>query len=106
MKLVKHRYIAFKYYSEENITKEEILNKIWESIYSMFGCIGAAETGLWMIDLDEKNNRGIIRCDLPSLNKVRVAMVLITRIKENKPFMFKILGVSGTIKKAKEKYYN
>ncbi|MHA1230186.1 MAG: Rpp14/Pop5 family protein [Candidatus Helarchaeota archaeon] len=105
MKLEKHRYVVFKYYAENEITKEEFIKGLWNSIYEVFGCKGASETGLWIIEFNKNEKKGILRCDLKSLIKIRVALTLITELPRNNRIMFQILGISGTIKKAKEKFY-
>ncbi|MHA1268662.1 MAG: Rpp14/Pop5 family protein [Candidatus Helarchaeota archaeon] len=105
MKLKKHRYIVFRFFTENEIQINQFTKNLWESIYELFGCKGASETGLWIIDLDNNEKKGIIRCDLESLTKIRIALTLLSEISRNVPIMIQILGVSGTIKKAREKYY-
>lgn len=105
LKLEKHRYIVFKIHSKKRISSRDFIRKIWKSIDDLFGCKGSANTGLWVVDFDDKENKGIIRCDLKSLKTVKVALIMITDIAKNIPMMVQILGVSGTIKTAKEKFY-
>ncbi|MHA1752769.1 MAG: Rpp14/Pop5 family protein [Candidatus Helarchaeota archaeon] len=106
MKLEKHRFVVFKFYSENTILKDNFIKGIWDSIYKIFGYKGASETGLWIIEFDNVNKKGIIRCSVKSLNYIKIALILTTYIPKDNPVMFQIVGVSGTIKKAKEKFYN
>ena len=105
MKLEKHRYLILKIYANITFSERQFISRIWDSIYELFGCKGASETGLWLVDFDINEKRGIIRCNLESLNQVKVALILITEILRNNPIMIRILGISGTIKRAKEKFY-
>jgi ribonuclease P/MRP protein subunit POP5 len=104
MKLEKHRYIIFRFFSGKMISEKPFINAIWDSIYEIWGVKGASETGLWLIDFDNKNNRGIIRCNLKSLKTVKIALILMTHV-QNVPIMIQIIGISGTIKTGKEKFY-
>ncbi|MBD3229634.1 MAG: ribonuclease P [Candidatus Lokiarchaeota archaeon] len=105
MKLEKHRYIVFKVHSKKKISKRDFIRRIWKSIDDLFGCKGAADTGLWVVCFEENEKKGIIRCNLKSLKPVKAALIMITNMTRRVPMMIQILGVSGTIKTAKEKFY-
>jgi ribonuclease P/MRP protein subunit POP5 len=102
----KRRYIAYKVISEEKILFPDLVNTIWHSILNCLGELGASETDLWIAKdtYDEKHQTGIIRCSHKSVEKVRAALALIQRIGDIR-VVIKVLGVSGTIKTAKIKFF-
>ncbi|NHI92351.1 MAG: ribonuclease P protein component 2 [Candidatus Lokiarchaeota archaeon] len=115
VKLEKHRYIAFEIISDsDEITEENINYTLWNLIYRLFGEYGTSKTGLWMIYYDKENKKGVIRISLNFYEDLRSALALIRKIHEKydnktKPkeikVIFYVLGVSGTIKTIKEKYF-
>jgi len=55
MKLEKHRYVIFKYFTANEINEEDFIKIIWGSIDGLFGCKGSSETGLWVVDFNTKD---------------------------------------------------
>ena len=115
VRLEKHRYIAFELITDcHNITEEKINNTIWNLIYRLYGETGTSQTGLWMIYYDLEEKRGVLRTSLSFYEKVRTTLAVVRKIYERynnktKPrddkVIFHVLGVSGTIKTIKEKYF-
>ncbi|NVM03682.1 MAG: ribonuclease P protein component 2 [Candidatus Helarchaeota archaeon] len=108
MKAEKHRYIAFEIISKINeITEEKLLNTIWHQLYTLYGEHGTSKMGLWLMNFDPKNKKGILRCNLKELDKLRTALATITSFdrKKQPEVIFYIIGISGTIKTIKEKYF-
>ncbi len=70
------------------------------------GELGTAEADVWLVRnvYDEKNQMGLIRCSHTSVEQVRAALALIQRIGDM-PVAAKVIGVSGTIKAARTKYF-
>ena len=97
----KKRYIAFELICEQELDEKEFLSALWNSMLSLFGEIGSSHCGIWLEYFDGR--RGILRCYRDALNKVKVALTLISSVGEVEVIP-KILGVSGTIKKCKKKY--
>jgi len=109
LKAEKHRYIAFEIISEDNeISSEKILKTIWSQLYSLYGEYGTSKIGLWLIYYDPESKKGVIRCSLSELDKLRTALATITsfRRKREPEIIIYILGISGTIKSIKEKYFS
>ena len=70
------------------------------------GEMGTSRTNIWFVkDMwEEKNQRGLIRCNHKQVEYVRVALALIDRIGDVQVIPF-TLGVSGTMKAAKRKFF-
>ena len=102
----KKRYIVFEIISEKKLEFSEILNAFWHSILNFMGEMGTSRTNIWFVkDMwEEKNQRGLIRCNHKQVEYVRVALALIDRIGDVQVIPF-TLGVSGTMKAAKRKFF-
>ena len=119
MKSERNRYIAFEILCGQEITFKELINTIWRNLSSLFGESGTSKTGLWLMALDrvfleegtdfprESSNiylyKGILRTNHLSTDMVRTALAFTSEIY-GKSALFNVLGISGTIKTAREKY--
>jgi len=93
--------------SEDKIQYNDLLNGLWHSILNFLGEFGASEAEIWIVRnlYDERKQSGMIRCSHRYLEKIRAALSLIERIGDTR-VIIKVLGVSGTIKAAKMKYFS
>ena len=115
VRLEKHRYIVFEIITDsDDITEEKINYTLWNLIYRLYGEAGTSQTGLWMIYYDNEHKMGVIRASLNFYENIRAALALIRKIydkydnrgqKTSEKVIFHVLGVSGTIKTIKEKYF-
>jgi ribonuclease P/MRP protein subunit POP5 len=99
------RYIAFELITKSKFSEKDIVRAIINSILRLLGEAGASETNMWLIEYNPTQLNGIIRCSHKALTKVIGSITTVTSINENTA-AFNVLGVSGTIKKAKQKYLN
>lgn len=87
----RQRYIAFE--TEKNSSKEELEKVIREA---------GQELGLsplpWLILFDQETNEGLVKCDHLQVDKLK------NELKKTDKFKIRILGVSGTIKKVRQKF--
>jgi ribonuclease P/MRP protein subunit POP5 len=99
----KKRYIAFEveYEGDSPPDRKAVLDEIFFATQTLLGDSGSAEIGWRLIDFDGK--RGIIKVSLKGLEKARAALATVTSIKGQRAAI-RILGASGTIKAAIEKY--
>lgn len=99
------RYIVFEAISESPVNYGDLMNAIWSSMLSFLGENGSSEANIWIIQnlYDEQAQRGVIKCRHTSVEEMRVILSLIQYIGETKATI-RILGVTGTIKSAKNKY--
>jgi len=100
------RYIAFQVISENKYIFQDLINSIWHSLLNLLGELGASEAEIWIArDIyDEKKQVGIIRCSNDKVEHVRTALALIERIGDNR-MVVKVLGISGSIKATKMKFF-
>ena len=109
MKAEKHRYIAFEIISESNeITEEQLLNTIWYQLYTLYGEHGTSKMGLWLMNFDPKSKKGILRCNLKELDKLRTALATIISFerKRQPEVVIYVIGISGTIKSINKKFFS
>ncbi|HIK01880.1 TPA: ribonuclease P protein component 2 [archaeon] len=99
------RYISFELLSENKISEKQIVSEMLNSILSFLGELGASNANLWLIEYDSKTSSGIVRCSNKALTEVIASLATITSIGGSRT-TFRVLGVSGTIKKTKDKYLN
>lgn len=96
------RYIAFELISEAKpVSEKDITRAIINSIIRLLGEVGASKTNVWLLEYSK--GKGLIRCSHTAVTDVVASVTTITEIN-NKRAMLHVIGVSGTIKKAKEKY--
>lgn len=101
------RYIAYQIISENKVDYDGLLNAIWHSILNFLGEFGASEAEIWIVRnlYDDRKQSGMIRCSHKYLERIRAALSLIERVGDTRVIV-KVLGVSGTIKAAKMKYFS
>jgi ribonuclease P/MRP protein subunit POP5 len=99
----RNRYIAFELISDVKFRRDEVVNAVWNSALGFLGESGMARSSLWLMDWDEKKQRGILKVNHVSVEQVRAALALLKDINK-KNCIFHALGVSGTVKKTREKF--
>lgn len=102
----KHRYLVFEVIADKPVELAEIVQAIWETAHRLFGEAGTAEFELWIPGnlYDRTKGRGLVRCTHDSVEKVRLVLASV-RTAPTQQTVLKILGVTGTIKSAKRKYF-
>ena len=99
------RYIVYEVLSASAINYSELVNTVWSTAMEFLGELGTSETGIWFVhnSYDDARQVGIIKCRHDNVEKVRAVLSLISVVSESK-CIIKILGVTGTIKSANDKY--
>jgi len=102
----RRRYLAFHVISEQKILLEDLVNTIWHAILNFLGEMGTSKADIRIINdaYDEKRQMGIIKCSHDEVERVRAALALIQRIGDVR-VIFRILGISGSIKATKMKFF-
>ena len=93
----RYRYVGFKVLSPTPPGEEEIREGVWRSITDLFGAYGLSKIGPKMIEYDQAQSIGIIRCSHLHLPMLRASLASITSLRGNPTALF-ILRVSGTLK--------
>jgi ribonuclease P/MRP protein subunit POP5 len=102
----KGRYIAYQVLSEEKFLFQDLINSMWHSLLNLLGELGTSEANIWIAKdtYDEKRQTGIIKCSHDKVEQVRAALALIERIGDIR-VVVKVLGISGSIKATKMKFF-
>jgi ribonuclease P/MRP protein subunit POP5 len=99
----KKRYIVFEIISEKQFNADDAKYSIIGACKHFLGEFGSAKANIYFVKTEYKDNKGIIRVANKMTNDVIAALVLVTDIKGT-PVIFHTLGISGILKKAKNKF--
>lgn len=99
----RNRYIVFELRSEGKLDRKQVTKSLWNTVLRFLGELGASETSLWLIDWLPDKQKGILKVNHKSVTPVQAALALLKEV-DKKPVLPRVLGVSGTIKKAREKW--
>lgn len=105
----KKRYIALKLFSENEFSKDECIQILWNSALNTFGEIESSRINLWLIDFQEVDNpvrfeyNIIVRCNRGYEKKAIMGFYTITNFRKNQ-ITIHPLSTSGTIKSLKDKF--
>jgi len=97
------RYIAFELISNSRFGRDEVVRAVWNTTLRFLGEYGTSKTSLWLMDWNEEKQNGILKVNHRSVEEVRAALALLRDINKG-DCIFHVLGVSGTIKKTRERY--
>lgn len=97
----KKRYLAFEIASEQTITRQQLISEILNSVHSLFGDVGCCEINPMLLSFDGKY--GIVRCARERTRQARAALACINNVRGKRASIL-VLGISGTIKGATEKF--
>lgn len=98
----KKRYIVFEVMEKKPLDFKEVKKAINETMLQFLGELGAAKAGIIILD-EWKDNKGIMKTNNKYVNEAKTALILTKEI-ENEKVAIRVLGVSGIIKKAKNKF--
>lgn len=93
----KKRYLKVRLIAETTFTQDEVRHALWGSLLQLVGDLGVSRTQTWVSSWEEEPGEGYVRCAIPAVDTVIVALKLITEMRKS-PVTFVIEGVSGTIK--------
>ncbi len=99
----RNRYMAFEIISDSDIERGDVVKAVWNSVLQFLGELGASRTSLWVMEWDDKKKKGILKVNHKSVDEVRSALALVKEINRERVILH-ILGVSGTVKRTREKY--
>jgi len=96
-----NRYLAISITSEGEILRRDLVNEILFCAATLLGDAGSSEMGIHLLSFEE--NKGIIQCRVDRMWETRAVLAIVTSIKGMRT-RIKVLGVSGTVRGATEKY--
>jgi RNase P/RNase MRP subunit POP5 len=94
---VRRRYLALRLVSDSSVSREDLMNTIWDALIQLFGEYGASQTDLTLIRYSSERKFAIIRCSHKALEMVRASIASITQMN-GKQAAIHIQKVSGTLK--------
>ncbi len=99
------RYIVFEIISETPVKYPDVVSAIWNSMLDFLGELQGSDARTWLIQnlYNDKMQAGVIKCSHTHVEHVRAVLSLIQVIGESR-CVIRVLGVTGTIKSAEEKY--
>jgi len=92
-----HRYLLVRFLTEDPAPAQAIEDAVVRSIEHMFGKFGAAEMKVRMIGVDPVGDKAALRCALRSVEKLRAAVAMISRVNAQ-PAAAMVIRSSGTIR--------
>jgi len=101
----KRRYVYFEVVSEVKFKKAEIEGAIFDSIVNLFGEHGFSLMNPKLMDFDENEQIGVIKCARAEAQRVKASLALVNKIGEMQAAIH-VKGISGTLKKLRNKYLN
>ena len=103
----RRRYIIIDIVSESERDLGEVVNTVWDSILGFLGEIGTSRAGVWVVkDLfDQENQRFGVKVNHDYVEEIRAALALVNQIEGEKTNL-RVLGVTGTMKSARAKYFS
>ena len=99
----KKRYISFKILYHRELSESEVVYIIRSAIINYYGIWGYSKSNPWLISYNHP--KGLLRIYRNELNFVKSALIIFNEYKSH-PINIITLGVSGSIKKPREKFLN
>ncbi|HWQ50019.1 MAG TPA: Rpp14/Pop5 family protein [Methanosarcina sp.] len=97
----KKRYLAFELISEVPVSRSDLVKEVMSSVSSLLGDVTASECDIKMLGFED--SKGIIQCSHTKVKETRASLATLTRVNGKRATVH-ILGASGTIKRATEKF--
>lgn len=101
MKDERFRYLAVRIHSQQEIGEEEFARELWSSAYSLFGDLGVSRINLKLVRYSYPF--AVVRCSHTSVEMLRSSLACMKEVN-GKELCVQVLGISGTIKTAIEKF--
>lgn len=95
----RQRYLLFEIIKDtkESIVDKDLMDTFWKIFTGFYGIFNSSQSGVYLTKYDEKTALGILRCGHQSLNYVRAALALISKINKINVIIH-VMKTSGTLK--------
>jgi ribonuclease P/MRP protein subunit POP5 len=97
----KKRYLAFELISEVPVSRSDLIKEVMFSASSLLGDVTTSECDIKMLGFEDW--KGIIQCSHTKVKETRASLATLTRINGKRAILH-VLGTSGTVKRATEKF--
>ena len=98
----KKRYIVYEIKSEKTLKFGEVKQELEKKMVQFLGELGYGKAGVMVMD-NWENNKGIIKTNTKYVDEVKTAIALTEKVG-NQKVIVRSVGVSGILKKAKNKF--
>jgi ribonuclease P/MRP protein subunit POP5 len=98
----KKRYIVFQIKSDKKVDFTKIKGEMDYKLKTFLGDLGYGKAGIMIID--GKDDKCVMKVNHKHIDEVRSALILVKDLN-NQKVMIQTLGVSGILKKAKERWF-
>lgn len=95
------RYFAFELIGGEGIERSDLLREIFSCAGYLIGDKGSSECDIRLLDFED--SKGVVRCIREKVDMTRAVLASVTSVN-GKPVIVHILGISGTVHGATNKY--
>ena len=99
----KKRYVVFDVISDSKINADELVNCINKRCFEFMGILHFAKAGVLILKNQFSDHKGMLRVNHKYVDHIKAALMMITKIN-NKKVNIRAIGVSGILKKAREKF--
>lgn len=99
----KKRYLAYEVISKNKVSFESLQKAIMSAALKVLGQLGVAKAGIIILKDKWKNNRGLIRVAHKHVDNLRTTLMFVDKV-DNEEVIIRSVGVSGILKKARNKY--
>lgn len=97
----KTRYLAFELISEAPVGRSDLVKEVMYTASSFLGDVTASECDIKVLGFED--SKGIIQCSHTKVKETRASLATLTRVNGKRATLH-ILGISGTVKRATEKF--
>lgn len=97
----KKRYLAFELISEAPVSRSDLVKEIMFSASSLLGDVATSKCDIKVLGFEDW--KGIIQCSHTKVKETRASLATLTRVNGKKATLH-VLGTSGTVKRATEKF--
>lgn len=97
----KKRYLVFELIFDEPVSRSDLVREVMFSASSLLGDVTASECDIKVLGFEDR--KGIIQCSHTKVKETRASLAALTRINGRRATLY-ILGTSGTVKRATEKF--
>ncbi|MDY6788609.1 MAG: Rpp14/Pop5 family protein [Candidatus Nanohaloarchaea archaeon] len=106
----KTRYLVFKIRSEQEVGLGSLVDAVWKGILEFMGELEASKADPWIMKelFDRERQVAGVRVNKDYVAEVRTALALIKSVRSDGqprlPVQLYVVGVSGSMEKAREEY--
>ncbi|MDY6762063.1 MAG: Rpp14/Pop5 family protein [Candidatus Nanohaloarchaea archaeon] len=102
----KHRYLVVDIICDRDRELGQVVDTVWDAILDFLGQEGAATADPWVMEdlFDAEQQRFAVKVKKDRVEAVRAALALVQEIG-GEDATLQVLGVTGTMDSAREKYF-